>query len=164
MNRSDVGATRAEATGRRMTVGLLAALLAIVSLIAAVAVVDIIGSERTDVDGLTLLTYEPTGIIAAGVGQGRLEGLHDCVALVDPDGAQPSAFVIWPDGFAIDDAGVEAKVLNEEGEPVASIGDDVTLGGGFMDESGAEAVLQAQIPQACVSQGVRYFVTSGVLS
>jgi hypothetical protein len=53
-------------------------------------------------------------------------------------------------------------LIDPVGREVARLGDEVTLGGGYVPFDNADQATIAGIPDACRTQGEGYFLTSGL--
>jgi hypothetical protein len=95
------------------------------------------------------------------LGGGRLV-IHDgCLAVA---GRSPRPiYVLWPDGYSLVYRLDEEPVLIDPvGRQLARLGDEVQLGGGFVELEHAETATIGGIPAACRTGGEGYFITSGV--
>jgi hypothetical protein len=109
----------------------------------------------------TVLTYPFTGVAMDALGGGRLVVHNGCLAVA---GRSPRPiYVLWPDGYSLVYRLDEMPVLIDPvGRQVARLGDEVTLGGGFVELEQTETATIGGIPAACKTGGEGYFITSGV--
>jgi hypothetical protein len=115
------------------------------------------------VPSVRVLTYRPTGASMAALGGGRLVVHQGCLA-VDQRSPRP-IYVLWPDGYALVDRGADAPILVDAvGHEVARLGDDVTLGGGYVPHDHADDATIGGVPDDCRTSGEGYFLTSGLAS
>jgi hypothetical protein len=86
--------------------------------------------------------------------------------LIDADGClvvdtgDESIVPLWPEGFTLGNGGTEATLVDGDGRIIATIGDEVSLGGGPLDRNGAEDVVVIPIPAECA--GDRFFAVAEV--
>ena len=119
--------------------------------------------SNTIVPSVRVLTYRPTGASMGALGGGRLVIDHGCLA-VDQRSPRP-IYVLWPDGYALVDRGADVPILIDAvGNEVARLGDEVTLGGGYVPPESAESATIGSVPDACRTSGEGYFLTSGLAS
>jgi hypothetical protein len=108
-----------------------------------------------------VLTYVFDGASMAALGGGRLVIHNGCLAVADR--APRPIYVLWPDGYSLVYREQEVPVLIDPvGREVARLGDEVTLGGGYVPFDNADEATIAGIPDACRTQGEGYFLTSGL--
>jgi hypothetical protein len=78
------------------------------------------------------------GEVPAALAGGKLVLDHEgCIRLVTA-GNRPGATLIWPPAYAARTEGGEIRILDEGGQVVARVGDEVRIGGGFI--RGAKAL------------------------
>jgi hypothetical protein len=108
-----------------------------------------------------VLTYPFEGASMLALGGGRLVVHNGCLAVA---GRSPRPiYVLWPDGYSLVYRQEEEPVLIDTvGREVARLGDEVTLGGGFVELQHADPATIGGIPAACKTGGEGYFITSGV--
>jgi hypothetical protein len=108
-----------------------------------------------------VLTYPFDGTAMLALGGGRLVVHDGCLAVA---GRSPRAiYVLWPDGYSLVYRQDEEPVLIDPvGRQVARLGEEVTLGGGFVELEHAETATIGGIPYACRADGEGYFLTSGI--
>jgi hypothetical protein len=108
-----------------------------------------------------VLTYPFDGTSMLALGGGRLVVHDGCLAVA---GRSPRPiYVLWPDGYSLVYRLDEEPVLIDPvGRQVARLGDEVQLGGGFVELEHAETATIGGIPAACKTGGEGYFITSGV--
>ena len=109
----------------------------------------------------TVLVYPFTGVSMDALGGGRLVVHNGCLAVA---GRSPRPiYVLWPDGYSLVYRLDERPVLIDPvGRQVARLGEEVTLGGGFVALEHTETATIGGIPAACKTGGEGYFFTSGV--
>ena len=109
-----------------------------------------------------VLTYPFDGISMEALSGGRLV-IHDGCLAVAGRSAKP-IYVLWPDGYSLVYRLDEQPVLIDPvGRRVARLGDEVQLGGGFVELEHAESATIGGIPAGCRTGGEGYFITSGVV-
>jgi len=110
---------------------------------------------------IRVLTYPDSGFAMQALGGGRLMNHNGCLAVAD---RSPSPiYVLWPDGYSMVDRPPQAPVLIDAvGHEVAQLGDNVTLGGGYVPLDNAGEATIGGIPDACRAQGEGYFLTGGL--
>jgi hypothetical protein len=121
--------------------------------------------ENTTVRTARVLTYPDTGIAMQALGGGRLVVHNGCLAVAgSPDDRRPT-FVLWPDGYAlVDRGGGDPVLIDAVGHEIARLGDEVSLGGGYVPPDNANAATIGGVPDACRTSGDGYFLTSGLAS
>jgi hypothetical protein len=109
----------------------------------------------------TVLTYPFDGTSMLALGGGRLM-IHDgCLAVADR--SPRPIYVLWPDGYALVYRQQEQPVLIDAvGREVARLGDEVTLGGGYVPAEHADQATIGGLPDGCRAPGGSYFITSGL--
>jgi hypothetical protein len=119
--------------------------------------------ENTVVRTVQVLTYPFGGASMQALGGGRLMVHNGCLA-VDQRSPRP-IYVLWPDGYAMVEREGEGRVLIDPvGREVARLGDDVSLGGGYVPPDAAENATIGGVPEDCRTSGEGYFLTSGLAS
>jgi hypothetical protein len=117
--------------------------------------------DNASVETVRVLTYPDSGIHMQALGGGRLMVHNGCLAVAER--SPRPIYVLWPDGYALVDRGAgEPVLIDAVGREVARLGDEVTLGGGYVPPDGAEAAAIGGIPESCRRSGESYFVTSGL--
>ena len=117
--------------------------------------------ENSVVRTARVLTYPFGGGGMDALGGGRLIVHNGCLA-VDQRSPRP-IYVLWPDGYTLVDRGDGNPVLIDAvGREVARMGDDVSLGGGYVPLEGVAESVIGGLPGACRSTGEGYFLTSGL--
>jgi hypothetical protein len=108
-----------------------------------------------------VLTYPFDGTSMLALGGGRLVVHDGCLAVA---GRSPRPiYVLWPDGYSLVYRLDEVPVLIDPvGRRVARLGDEVQLGGGFVELEQAATATIGGIPDACRTAGEGYFLTSGI--
>jgi hypothetical protein len=108
-----------------------------------------------------VLTYPFGGTSMLALGGGRLMIHNGCLAVA---GRSPRPiYVLWPDGYALVYRQPEEPVLIDPvGREVARLGDEVSLGGGYVPRENADDATIGGLPEACRMGGEGYFVTSGL--
>ena len=72
-------------------------------------------------------------------------------------------YVLWPDGYSMVYRRQETPVLIDAvGREVARLGDEVTLGGGYVPPDNAEQAAIGGVPDTCRASGEGYFLTGGL--
>ncbi|HUF59762.1 MAG TPA: hypothetical protein VMR89_09810 [Actinomycetota bacterium] len=108
-----------------------------------------------------VLTYPFEGTSMLALGGGRLV-IHDgCLAVA---GRSPRPiYVLWPDGYSLVYRQQEEPVLIDPvGREVARLGDEVSLGGGYVPRAYADEATIGGLPDACRTGGEGYFMTGGL--
>ena len=87
-----------------------------------------------------------------GHGHGVLAAKRGCVIL--RDGLAKPTLLVFPLGYSLSSARPKAKLLDETGAKVATLGRVTTLNGGYSgqyknDEAALDAILVAPIPDRC---------------
>jgi hypothetical protein len=108
-----------------------------------------------------VLTYPFEGASMLALGGGTLVVHDGCLAVA---GRSPRPiYVLWPDGYSLVYRQDEEPILIDPvGRQVARLGDEVSLGGGFVELEHADPATIGGIPAACKTGGAGYFITSGV--
>jgi hypothetical protein len=110
-----------------------------------------------------VLTYPFEGLSMLALGGGRLVVHNGCLAVESSSTDRRPTYVLWPDGTALVFRDGEVPVLIDAvGTEIARLGDDVTLGGGYVPPDSAETATIGGLPEACRSGGDGYFVTGGL--
>jgi hypothetical protein len=108
-----------------------------------------------------VLTYPFEGSSMLALGGGRLVIHNGCLAVAGR--APRPIYVLWPDGYSLVFREQEVAVLIDPvGREVARLGDEVTLGGGYVPADHADEAAIGGLPDACRTQGEGYFLTSGL--
>jgi hypothetical protein len=109
-----------------------------------------------------VLTYAFEGVAMQALGGGRLVVHNGCLAVESSPG-QRRTYVVWPDGTSLVLRDGERPVLIDAvGRELARLGDDVTIGGGYVGLEHLEDGTVDPIPDACRRGGEGYFITSGL--
>ena len=58
--------------------------------------------------------------------------------------------IIWPYGYSFKTEGTNILIINDEGQTVASVGDKLDIGGGFVDASVVEVLIGYALPKDAV--------------
>ena len=58
--------------------------------------------------------------------------------------------IIWPYGYSFKTEGTNILIINDEGQTVASVGDKLDIGGGFVDASVVEVLIGHTLPKNAV--------------
>jgi hypothetical protein len=140
-------------TRQRLAAGLVAAVVAM----AALAFLFYVFQPRTVDDRATLGPFAPNtpAILVSTSGPsgdlalltGTLTADSGCLAVSGGPGS--SVFVVWPAGYSLADEGSETWLLDDSGNRIAAIGDQVQMGGGITNLAHAEPSVQGGIPAAC---------------
>lgn len=108
--------------------------------------------------GVTLLRH-PVGqgdVVPGGADRAALAVDAGCVALTH-GGDTTTAFVLWPEGFALREGSAGLEVVDEGGNLVGAVGETVELAGGYTDVQRAQDLTGGQVPAACQVLDNRYF-------
>ena len=110
-----------------------------------------------------VLTYPFEGVAMLALGGGRLVLHNGCLAVESASTDRRPTYVLWPDGTALVYRDGDRPVLIDAvGDEIAELGDEVTLGGGYVPPENADAATIGGIPDACRTGGDGYFITSGL--
>jgi hypothetical protein len=110
-----------------------------------------------------VLTYAFEGVAMQALGGGRLVVHNGCLAVESASTDRRPTYVLWPDGTALVYREGERPVLIDAvGREIAKLGDDVSLGGGYVPPENADAATIGGIPDGCQAGGDGYFLTSGL--
>jgi hypothetical protein len=110
-----------------------------------------------------VLTYAFDGSAMEALGGGRLVVHHGCLAVESSSIDRRRTYVVWPDGTTLTHRDGERPVLIDAiGTELARLGDDVTLGGGYVGLEHIDDATIGGIPETCRTGGEGYFVTSGL--
>ena len=110
---------------------------------------------------IRVLTYPDSGYAMQALGGGLLVNHNGCLAVAER--SPRPIYVLWPDGYSMVDRRQETPVLIDAvGREVALLGDDVTLGGGYVPPDNADQATIGGLPDGCRTQGEGYFLTSGL--
>jgi hypothetical protein len=108
-----------------------------------------------------VLTYPFEGTSMLALGGGRLMIHNGCLAVADR--SPRPIYVLWPDGYSLVYRQQEEPVLIDPvGRKVARLGDEVSLGGGYVPRENADEATIGGLPDACRTGGGGYFTTSGL--
>jgi hypothetical protein len=108
-----------------------------------------------------VLTYVFEGASMLALGGGRLVIHNGCLAVADR--SPRPIYVLWPDGYSLVYRDREIPVLIDPvGREVARLGEEVTLGGGYVPARHADDAVIGELPEACRTHGEGYFLTSGL--
>ena len=125
--------------------------LALASPVSTLRVVD----GPAEVAGVDLLTYTHTGGGMDALARGRLTVDNGCLAI---DSGGRSTYVVWPEGYALVDRGGRTVLIDPVGREVAGLGEDVSLGGGFLSARHIEGSVHGGLPDPCRVGGEGYFL------
>lgn len=111
----------------------------------------------------TVLTYPFTGVAMLALGTGRLVVHNGCLAVESSPTDRRPTYVLWPDGTTLVHRDGELPVLIDAvGTEIARLGEEVTLGGGYVGLEHVEGQAIGGIPGGCRVGGEGYFLTSGL--
>src|SRR4051794_6401812 len=99
-----------------------------------------------------VLTYHFTGTAMDALAIGTLSDVNGCLGLRH-DGSADTSYVIWPEGYALVPRDGGIVLINPVGEEVASVGDEVSLGGGGAPIRLVEDSVIGGIPDSCRTGG-----------
>jgi hypothetical protein len=118
--------------------------------------------EENTTDGtVRVLTYPDSGFAMQALGGGRLVNHDGCLAVADR--SPRPIYVLWPDGYSMVYRQHEVPVLIDAvGREVARLGEEVTLGGGYVPPDNAEQATIGGVPDTCRAPDEGYFLTSGL--
>jgi hypothetical protein len=121
--------------------------------------------DDTTVRPATVLTVPFDGLAMGALGGGRLVVHNGCLAVESSSADRRPTYVLWPDGHTLVHRDGEIAVLIDAvGREIARIGDEVTLGGGYVPPDSADRATIGGLPSPCRSGGSGYFLTSGLAS
>jgi hypothetical protein len=129
---------------------------------AAVLIACANGAGARGADGVFFPTLPHMNGWPAALLQGTLLERNGCVVLA---GRSESVLLLWPEGYSTRrDPDGSLVVLDDHGDRVGRMGDEVSLGGGLVGESRqhvefAEKLIGQKIPGRCYADA--YAVTSG---
>jgi hypothetical protein len=110
-----------------------------------------------------VLIYPFEGVAMEALGGGQLVIHNGCLAVESASTDRRPTYVLWPDGTALVFRTGEVPILIDTvGTEIARLGDDITLGGGYVPLENADAATIGGIPDACRAGGDGYFLTSGL--
>lgn len=102
-------------------------------------------------------THEDTGMSAAAILQGTLIKTSNC--LIVDSATQGQAYLpIWSESFSWDEG--KSSILDQEGNVLARVGQDVDLTGGQVSLDAASQLTGESIPDACQVGG--YWNTTAI--
>jgi hypothetical protein len=104
----------------------------------------------------TILVAKSQEMSMDALAEGTLTVVDGCLALGGSPGVP--TFVIWPAGSTLVERDAQTVVIDADDNTVARVGGNVHLGGGFIDLSRAEGVVDGDIPAPCRVTGERYFL------
>ena len=90
--------------------------------------------DRTNPMSLTFPVQDPVNDYMEALMEGELVERHGCLYVDGGRGRGVSP--IWPHGFSYERDGDTITILDEEGAPVMSTGDEVSMGGGLFAKGG----------------------------
>jgi hypothetical protein len=112
------------------------------------------------VTGVRVLTYRFEGAsMLALSGRGTLSVEGGCLATVTADQV---VYPVWPDGHVVVRRDGREVLIDPVGQDVAALGDEVTLGGGFVPGRLLDDIVTGGLPPSCRTSGEGYFITSGL--
>lgn len=133
-----------------------------VACIPSLALASPVGSLRVMDDArvseVRVLSYHPTGAYPAALAFGAITVHNGCLAI--QGGGRPT-YVVWPQGFTLVHRGDRTVLIDPTGREVGEIGDEVSLGGGYIPLRHIEDMVIGDIPSECQVGGEGYFITSG---
>lgn len=117
---------------------------------------------NTTVRTVQVMTYRFTGASMEALGGGRLTAPNGCLGVVNGTADRPT-YLLWPDGHALVTRDAEiATLIDPVGREVARLGEQVSLGGGYVGLEHIEDGTIGGVPEPCRRGGEGYFVTSGI--
>jgi hypothetical protein len=116
--------------------------------------------ENPVVRTVDVLTYPYRGDGMAALGGGRLVVHNGCLAVADR--SPRPIYVLWPDGYTMVSRQQVTVLIDAVGREVSRLGDEVTLGGGYVPLEHVDAATIEGLPEACRTGGQGYFLTSGL--
>jgi hypothetical protein len=78
---------------------------------------------------------------------GRLTIENGCLAV--STGPESSVYVVWPKGYSLGETDGETWLVDDSGNQIARIGDEVQMGGGITNLAHAEPEVVGGIPSSC---------------
>ncbi len=81
---------------------------------------------------------------------GTLMAQNGCLAVSNDDSP---VYVVWPDGYALEEEGDEAWLVDDSGNRIAKVGDQIQVGGGITNLAHAEPSVPDGIPRSCEVSG-----------
>jgi hypothetical protein len=113
------------------------------------------GGRVVEAGDVTVLVGQRSGSGMDALGGGVLEVVGGCLGAGDH-------VVVWPHGTEVVDEDPLTIDVPGEGEGEVSLGDEISLAGGYVDESDGGAGTQSgpvqvggvRVPEACVGRGV----------
>jgi hypothetical protein len=94
------------------------------------------------------------------LGGGRLVVHNGCLAVADR--SPRPIYVVWPDGYTMVFRQEVSVLIDAVGREVSRLGDEVTLGGGYVPLEHVDAATIDGLPEACRTGGQGYFLTTGL--
>ena len=116
--------------------------------------------ENPIVRTVDVLTYPYRGVGMAALGGGRLMVHNGCLAVADR--SPRPIYVVWPDGYTMVSRQEVSVLIDAVGREVSRLGDEVTLGGGYVPLAHVDAATIDGLPEACRTGGQGYFLTTGL--
>jgi hypothetical protein len=116
--------------------------------------------ENPVVRTVDVLTYPYRGVGMAALGGGRLMVHNGCLAVADR--SPRPIYVVWPDGYTMVSRQEVSVLIDAVGREVSRLGDEVTLGGGYVPLEYVDAATIDGLPEACRTGGQGYFLTTGL--
>ncbi|MGQ0669974.1 MAG: hypothetical protein ACT4PO_09935 [Actinomycetota bacterium] len=105
------------------------------------------GPEPRGTAGVFFPTYPPSGDSALGILQGVLIARDGCLFVETPYDQQ--FLLLWPEGYAAISEDGRIRVLDQSGDSIGAVGDDLTLVGGERGLRSAADTVGEEIPQEC---------------
>lgn len=90
---------------------------------------------------------EPLNAYPPASGEGKLILENGCLRLKYSNGE--SSFIIWPYGFSVRVEGNSVQVINDKGQIVTSVGDELKIGGGEISVDIVEKLTGQKLPDNC---------------
>jgi hypothetical protein len=75
--------------------------------------------------------------------------LEDGYLRLSPSYSDDNFLIIWPKGYSLDKNGDEIRILDEEGQVVARVGDNISAGGGEVGKGIVEKFIDKHLPDDC---------------
>jgi hypothetical protein len=74
-------------------------------------------------------------------------------------GGNGGMLIIWPYGYTYKNDGMDTWIINEKGQPVAKIGENIELGGGSVDADAVQILTGSALPKDAVGP---YWITAPI--
>lgn len=114
--------------------------------------------DDATVPEVRVLAHHPGSAYPAALAFGAITVKNGCVAI---QGGGQSTYVVWPEGFTLVHRGDRTVLIDPTGREVGALGDEVSLGGGYIPFRHIADMVIGGIPDECRTGGEGYFITSG---